>query len=181
MMDSHTGKSRGFGFAEMANAEDGDKAIVALNGTLLDERALTVNALRPKKQQGSFRDQNARARGGGRRLIIHHPAGRERGGWKQGYGRTEWERNSAAGATSRRRGARVPENPRPQGHRGKLPGRGFGPSRTGAGPCPLRRRRQSPHRIPGLLRPLERRRLRHPHPEGSQGGVRKAEVKCPSG
>jgi len=96
MMDSHTGKSRGFGFAEMANAEDGDKAIVALNGTLLDERALTVNAARPKKQQGSFRDQNARARGGGRRLIIHHPAGRERGGWKQGYGRTEWERNSAA-------------------------------------------------------------------------------------
>ncbi len=27
MMDSYTGKSRGFGFVEMANAEDGDKAI----------------------------------------------------------------------------------------------------------------------------------------------------------
>ena|SRR2546427_6405120 len=67
MMDSYTGKSRGFGFVEMANAEDGDKAIAALNGTLLDERALTVNAARPKKQQGSFRDQNAGARGGGRR------------------------------------------------------------------------------------------------------------------
>ncbi len=67
MMDDYTGKSRGFGFVEMANAEDGEKAIAALNGTLLDERALTVNAARPKKQQGSFRDQNARARGGGMR------------------------------------------------------------------------------------------------------------------
>ena len=49
MMDRYTGKPRGFGFVEMANAEDGDKAIAALNGTLLDERALTVNAARPKK------------------------------------------------------------------------------------------------------------------------------------
>jgi len=49
MTDSYTGKPRGFGFVEMANAEDGDKAIAALNGTLLDERALTVNAARPKK------------------------------------------------------------------------------------------------------------------------------------
>jgi RNA recognition motif-containing protein len=67
MMDNYTGKSRGFGFVEMASAEDGDKAIVALNGTLLDERALTVNTARPKKEPGSFRDQDARARGGGRR------------------------------------------------------------------------------------------------------------------
>jgi RNA recognition motif-containing protein len=35
MMDDYTGKSRGFGFVEMANAEDGEKAIIALNGTLL--------------------------------------------------------------------------------------------------------------------------------------------------
>jgi cold-inducible RNA-binding protein len=67
MMDSDTGKSRGFGFVEMANAEDGEKAIAALNGTLLDERALDVNDARPRKQPGSSRDQHARARGGGRR------------------------------------------------------------------------------------------------------------------
>jgi RNA recognition motif-containing protein len=35
MMDDYTGKSPGFGFVEMANAEDGEKAIYALNGTLL--------------------------------------------------------------------------------------------------------------------------------------------------
>src|SRR6266849_494683 len=67
MMDRDTGKPRGFGFVEMASAEDGDKAIAALNGTLLDERALNVNEGRPKKEPGSFRDQDARARGGGRR------------------------------------------------------------------------------------------------------------------
>ena len=67
MMDSYTGKSREFGFVEMANAEDGEKAIAALNGTLLDERALNVNEARPRKQPGSSRDQHARARVGGRR------------------------------------------------------------------------------------------------------------------
>src|SRR6266436_9419833 len=41
-----------------------------------------------------------------------------------------------------------------------------------AAPCPVRRHAQSPHHVPGLLRPLERRRPRHPHPEGSQDGVR---------
>ena len=32
MTDRDTGRSRGFGFVEMTNAEDGDKAIAALNG-----------------------------------------------------------------------------------------------------------------------------------------------------
>jgi hypothetical protein len=35
MMDDYIAKSRGFGFVEMANAEDGENAIIALNGTLL--------------------------------------------------------------------------------------------------------------------------------------------------
>jgi len=34
--DYNTGKSRGFAFVEMVNAEDGEKAIAALNGTLLE-------------------------------------------------------------------------------------------------------------------------------------------------
>jgi cold-inducible RNA-binding protein len=48
VMDSYTGKSRGFGFVEMANAEDGDKAIAALHGALLGDRALNVNEARPR-------------------------------------------------------------------------------------------------------------------------------------
>jgi cold-inducible RNA-binding protein len=68
MIDDYTGKSRGFGFVEMANAGDGEKAITALNGTLLDDRALNVNEARPKKEPGSFRDRDSRNRsGGGRR------------------------------------------------------------------------------------------------------------------
>lgn len=63
VMDSYTGKSRGFGFVEMANAEDGDKAMAALNGTLLGDRALNVNEARRKKEPGSFRDQHPRVRG----------------------------------------------------------------------------------------------------------------------
>ena len=67
MMDSYTGKPRGFGFVEMASVEDGDKAIAGLNGALLDERALNVNEARPRKQPEGFRDQHARARSGGMR------------------------------------------------------------------------------------------------------------------
>jgi cold-inducible RNA-binding protein len=63
MTDRDTGKPRGFGFVEMANVTDADKAIAALNGTLLDERALTVNEARPKKGPGSFRDRDSRSRG----------------------------------------------------------------------------------------------------------------------
>ena len=33
-----------------------------------------------------------------------------------------------------------------------------------------------PEPLPGLLHPLERRRPRHPHPEGSQGGIREAAI-----
>ena len=65
MMDDYAGKSRVFGFVEMANAEDGEKTTTALSGTLLDERALNVNEARPKKQPGSFRDRDSGNRSGG--------------------------------------------------------------------------------------------------------------------
>jgi cold-inducible RNA-binding protein len=61
--DRDTGQPRGFGFVEMANATDADKAIAALNGTLLDERTLNVNEARPKKEQGRFREQGSPRRG----------------------------------------------------------------------------------------------------------------------
>ena len=63
--DYNTGKSREFAFVEMANAEDREKAVAALNGTLLDERALNVNEARPRPERG-FRDRGARNRGGRR-------------------------------------------------------------------------------------------------------------------
>jgi RNA recognition motif-containing protein len=52
--DSATGRSKGFGFVEMASDEDADKAISSLNGTTLMDRALTVNEARPQRERGGF-------------------------------------------------------------------------------------------------------------------------------
>ena len=53
MTDRDTGRSRGFGFVEMTNAEDGEKAIAALNGTQLGGRTLNVNEARPKPERSA--------------------------------------------------------------------------------------------------------------------------------
>jgi len=57
LTDRETGRSRGFGFVEMANSEEGDKAIAALNGSQFGGRTINVNEARPKAE---------RAGGGGR-------------------------------------------------------------------------------------------------------------------
>ena len=51
--DRDTGQPRGFGFVEMANDGEGEKAIAAVNGVDLDGRALSVNEARPKTERGS--------------------------------------------------------------------------------------------------------------------------------
>jgi len=50
--DRFTGRSRGFGFVEMSNEEEAQKAIDSLNGTDLDGRSLTVNEARPQDNRG---------------------------------------------------------------------------------------------------------------------------------
>jgi cold-inducible RNA-binding protein len=52
--DRDTGRSKGFGFVEMADQADADKAINALNGTELGGRNLTVNEARPMVKRDSF-------------------------------------------------------------------------------------------------------------------------------
>jgi cold-inducible RNA-binding protein len=49
--DRDTGQPRGFGFVEMSNDAEGDKAISSLNGVELDGRALSVNEARPKTER----------------------------------------------------------------------------------------------------------------------------------
>jgi RNA recognition motif-containing protein len=52
MADRETGRSRGFGFVEMENDADAQKAIEALNGQQFKGRALTVNEARPREERG---------------------------------------------------------------------------------------------------------------------------------
>jgi cold-inducible RNA-binding protein len=51
--DRDTGQPRGFGFVEMANDGEGEKAIAAVNGADLDGRSLTVNEARSKADRSS--------------------------------------------------------------------------------------------------------------------------------
>ena len=50
--DRDTGQSRGFGFVEMSNNAEGDRAIAAVNGHEVGGRALNVNEARPKDEYG---------------------------------------------------------------------------------------------------------------------------------
>ena len=52
--DRDTGQPRGFGFVEMSNDSEGQKAIDALNGVDLDGRTLNVNEARPKTERSGF-------------------------------------------------------------------------------------------------------------------------------
>jgi cold-inducible RNA-binding protein len=49
--DRDSGQPRGFGFVEMANDAEAEKAISAVNGKELDGRALNVNEARPKAER----------------------------------------------------------------------------------------------------------------------------------
>jgi len=64
--DRETGRARGFGFVEMTNDSEGDKAIAALNGRELDGRALNINEARPKSEGGGGGGYRAGGGGGGR-------------------------------------------------------------------------------------------------------------------
>ncbi len=60
--DRETGRSRGFGFVEMPNDEDAQKAIDTLNGTDFEGKTLTVSVARPKTERN---DRGGYNRGGG--------------------------------------------------------------------------------------------------------------------
>jgi cold-inducible RNA-binding protein len=78
MTDRDTGRSRGFGFVEMASNEDGEKAITALNGSQVGGRTLNVNEARPKTEHGGG--------GGGGGGRDRGGRGGDRGGDRGGRG-----------------------------------------------------------------------------------------------
>ncbi|MBU1370468.1 MAG: RNA-binding protein [Bacteroidetes bacterium] len=48
IIDKYNGRSKGFGFVEMNNEEEAQKAIKELNGATLENREMVVNEARPK-------------------------------------------------------------------------------------------------------------------------------------
>lgn len=74
--DRVTGQSKGFGFVEMASAEEAQAAINALNGKDQGGRPLTVNEAKPREDRG----------GGGGRGGRGGYGGGGGGGGRGGYG-----------------------------------------------------------------------------------------------
>ena len=74
--DRDTGRSRGFGFVEMATAEDAAAAIEQFNGQEYDGRNLVVNEARPREESG----------GGGGGRGGYGGGGGGRGGTRGGGG-----------------------------------------------------------------------------------------------
>jgi RNA recognition motif-containing protein len=89
--DRMTGRSRGFGFVEMATPEDATSAIEQLNGKEFGGRNLTVNEARPRTDRGPGNYGNRGGYGGG-------------GGGGYGGGRRDRDRD--------RRGSRNDREPR---------------------------------------------------------------------
>ncbi len=71
MMDRDSGRSKGFGFVEMSNAEQAQAAIEGLHGKNVGGRDLTVNVARPMEARaprtGGFGGGGGGYGGGGRR------------------------------------------------------------------------------------------------------------------
>lgn len=61
--DRDSGRSKGFGFVEFENDEEGKKAVAEMNGKELDGRAIAVSEARPREERPR-RDYNG---GGGDR------------------------------------------------------------------------------------------------------------------
>ena len=76
--DRDTGRSKGFGFVEMASDDEAQAAIAALNGQEHGGRALTVNEARPREERGGG--------GGGGRGGFGGGGGGGRGGYGGGGG-----------------------------------------------------------------------------------------------
>ena len=65
VLDKFTNRSKGFGFVEMANDEEAQAAIAALNGTEVDGRGIVVNESRPREEGSGGGGFKKRPFGGG--------------------------------------------------------------------------------------------------------------------
>jgi len=83
IMDRDSGRSKGFGFVEMPNDEEGNQAIDALNETDLDGNTIVVKKARPKEEGGGG-GRGGFNRGGGGRGGFNRGGGGGGGGYNRG-------------------------------------------------------------------------------------------------
>jgi len=94
--DKFTGRSKGFGFVEMSNDEEAQKAIDELNGATVEGRTIVVNKSEPKPEgeRRTFNNNNNRSGGsGGGYGGGNSGGGNSRGGYN--------DRNSGGGDRGR--------------------------------------------------------------------------------
>jgi RNA recognition motif-containing protein len=82
--DRETGRSRGFGFVEMADDDAANAAIAQFNGQEYDGRSMVVNEARPREDRGNG------GGGGGRRGSGGYGGGGNGGGGGYGGGGNRW-------------------------------------------------------------------------------------------
>ena len=89
--DKFTGRSKGFGFVEMSNDDEAQKAIDELNGATVQGRAIVVNKSEPKPEGERRSFNNNRGGdsrggyGGGNSRGGGYGGGNDRGGNRGGY------------------------------------------------------------------------------------------------
>jgi RNA recognition motif-containing protein len=88
--DKFTNRSKGFGFVEMANDDQAQAAITALNGTEVDGRNIVVNESRPKPEGGGGGGFKKKSFGGG-----------GGGGYKKGGGGGGYNKGNGGGYRDR--------------------------------------------------------------------------------
>ncbi len=85
IVDHETGKSKGFGFVEMPNDEEAQKAIDATNETEFHDRTIVVKEARPKEDNPKF-EKKSFGGGGGYKGGGGGGGGYNKGGGGGGYG-----------------------------------------------------------------------------------------------
>ena len=80
IMDRDSGRSKGFGFVEMASDAEAKAAIAGLSDKQVDVRSLNVNEARPKEDRGG----GGRGGSGGGRQAKDSKAGGDRLGLQSG-------------------------------------------------------------------------------------------------
>ncbi|MCC5824281.1 MAG: RNA-binding protein [Phycisphaerales bacterium] len=84
--DRETGRPRGFGFVEMPDSSEANKALEALNGQDFGGRTLNINEAKPRENRGGGGGGGYGGGGGGGRGGYGGGGGGSRGGYGGGGG-----------------------------------------------------------------------------------------------